>query len=108
MQEDAEVLRVSVRRAEQPEDDLSFHEEAAIIVRIIACLEKLKNFSNTRSAFGLILASRRHGKRLAQILLWQPQQALVIRPAAIEAFDDQNIRTAKRHDHRLRGWKPEC
>ncbi len=89
-QENAEVLGVTVGRAEQPENDLRFEEEAPVRFRIVAALEDVQDRSHAWSAIGFVFARRRHGQRLTAVFLRQAQQPPVLGPKPVEPLDDED------------------
>ena len=85
---DAEILRVAIGGAEHPEQDAGAHEGGDILRRRVAALQELDDVAHLRPAVRLVFSGRRHGAGLANVFLRQAQQAAVMRPAAVEAFDD--------------------
>src|SRR3972149_10868033 len=55
-QKDAEVLGVTVSRAEKPEEDLSFEKQPPVRFRIIAALKQVQDCGHARATIRLVLA----------------------------------------------------
>ena len=106
-QEDAEILRVPVRGAQQPEHDLGFEKQGLVGLRLVTGFEQVENLPHAGAAVGLVLGSRRHGERLAAILLRQAQQAAVARVQAVKPLDHKRppagefpyLRAGRRQSH---------
>src|SRR5215467_783832 len=86
----AEVLGMTVRRAQQPEDDLCFEEKSLVGLRRVAAFQQFRNIADARSTVGLIFAGGRNGKGLATILLRLTQKSLISCPQPVEAFDNEH------------------
>src|SRR5260370_37048187 len=70
-QEYAEVLRMAVRRSEQPEYDLRLEKQSLVRFRFVARSSEFKNVANAGTAIVIILAGWRHREGLAAGLLRQ-------------------------------------
>src|SRR5690606_4768913 len=86
-EEEAEVLRMSVGCANQPEGDLRLEESKAIFFSIVTTIEQVEAFPNARTAIAIVLEGRRHGERLTEVFLRHAQQAAIAGLQAIEALD---------------------
>jgi hypothetical protein len=90
IQEDTEVLRVSVGCPHQPENHDGLEKGTLIFSRRIAVAQQAENGCDTWPAFALIFERGRYGQSLARVFLGQAEQTSVLTPMAIEAFDNQN------------------
>lgn len=103
---------MTVRRSDQPEDDLAAEERLPVLVGHIAALQQLHDVDHARPvpvAFDgrLVFASGRHAQRLATVLLRQAQHASVLSELPIEALDDQHAAPAEGPDLGLRDIETE-
>ena len=88
IQEDTEVLSVSVGCTHQPENDDGLEKGTLILRRRIAVTQQAENGCDTWPAFAPIFERGRDGESLAEVLLGQAEQTPVLAPVAIEAFDN--------------------
>jgi len=104
LQLDAEVLGVSVRCAEHPEQDLRSHEGTQVSPGIQRLLHDREQRFEPRAAFILVFYEGRRPGDLAKILLYEPKQSGAVGGRqAVKAFDDENPLFAERGDTCFRG-----
>src|SRR5690606_17171901 len=89
-EKEAEVLRVTVRCANQPESDLCLQKSKAIFFGIVTTVEQVEAFPNARTAIAIVLDRWRHGERLTKVLLRHAQQAAIAGLQSIEALDGKH------------------
>jgi hypothetical protein len=101
---DAEVLGMTVRRAQHPEQDLRCHQGAQVALGVQRLLHQREQGRQPGSAFVLVLDVRRCARGLAEVFLHQAQQPGAIgRLHPVEALHHQHTLSAKRGDMGLRG-----
>ena len=106
---DAEVLRVTVSRAQHPEQDACAHEGGDVLLGRIAALQELGDIAHAGAAVGLVFLRGRNGQGRADVFLWQAQQTPVSRPTAVEAFDDEGTAAPEISDLGIgRGYAEGC
>ena len=106
--ENAEILGVTVGRAKHPKDDACAHKGCNIGFRCVAALEQVDDIAHAGAAVGLVFSRRGDRQGLAGIFLWQSQQTVVPRPAAIEALNDQCAPFSEIGDLDIRGGYAQC
>jgi hypothetical protein len=88
LQKKAEVLGVSVRRGQQPENHGSPEQDFAVIDDGAAG-EDPAHLSETSTTLGFVFPGRRNSQRLTEILLRKAQKAAVSGPLPVEPFNDE-------------------
>lgn len=90
-QRDAEILRMAVRGAEHPEQQLHGDERAQVFFRVYRKTQHVRQAEHSGATVGLVLEMRRLAERLAEILLRQAQQPVAGRMhPAVETLDRQH------------------
>lgn len=81
---DAEVFRMPVNCANQPEENLRLQQRRPITGRRVAAFEQIKKLHHAGAAIALVSARRRDRKGLTAILLRKSQQMAVRRPPPVK------------------------
>ena len=89
-QPQAVVLGMAVNRGEEPEDDLRPEEAAAVLLRNDRTFEQSQEPDHPGSPVQLVLSACRDPERLGEVLVGDPQEPAVVRPAPVETLDHQD------------------
>ena len=107
-QKDAKVFGVAVRGTDQTKDNLCLEKPLLILGGSVSGLQQAENIGDAWTSIVLIFSRRRSRQCLAAILLWQTQQAVVVRPSSVEAFDDEGFGFSKSGNFRMVDRQAEC
>ncbi|MCR5879664.1 hypothetical protein LRS04_15975 [Phenylobacterium sp. J367] len=86
---------MTVRRTDQPEQDLAFQHQGLVRQGVIAFAQLLQQVDHAWPSLALVLAARGDRQRLAEVLLRQAQELRPVAPPAIEPLDDQDAPSAE-------------
>ena len=91
-----------VRRAEHPKEQLRGHQSAEVAFGVDRLLQQREQHAQPGTALCRVLHQRRGARRLAEVLLHQPQQALaIVGNHPVKALDHQHPLLAKGRNLRV-------